>query len=979
MKKIFILYFFVFSLNLAFTQSAFTSLLDAGVEDYNKGQYLFAINNFKKFIQISEDNQNKAKAYYFISLSYYFLENYKTSLNYFDELLTKYRFSSYTSYSYFWKGLIYQNLSQWESAEEFFQKYTKLLPNSELIERAYLALANSQIELEKYDMAEQNLKIIADKYKRSEKYEEASVLYAFVLIKNKKFNIAENFINTWITKLGKTGEGYTYKDRFWLYGAELSIQNKDIENAKILLKKIDNFAKESPSSDIALLHLSKIENTLGNKKEAKEYLLRLANEYPYSKYNIDISLSFGIEEYNNTNYSDALVFFKQSLDIIEKNLLKQDIQKQEKERLLDLKNSTLFYIGETYYKIGDLKQAINNYIRANENNRVYTNESILKLLEIYIETKETNKAFDLVSKSIDLFKSDVANKDKFFILKSKAEYLSSQYSNSLKTLEDIINKEKYNSLITSIKVNNYIKLSKIKDAISSIKDTFNFIAFDKKPHLALDLMNLYFNVEDYNNVVETHPLISTYSKNLADTEQLALKIKSDYIAGISYMQLREYDKGILLLKTLQSYPETKNLEKAILQLVYKSFYYIGWMYYKQSNYIDASKNFGAASLLDIEDNLKKDSYYMEAFSFYSKKDYQNASLKFESIYKKYYPDELGSKSYYQMGKCFENLGSKEKAITVYKKIFEEFVNSNYKDDALFELIKDLLDKKKLEEANSLIRIFTDNYSKNSLLYKNILIMQAETFIVMERYSEALSTYNFYLKKFKDEKDNDVVFYWAGYSASKIKDFDLAKEFLENLLSNYSSSSFYKDSLNILKNIYFEEKNYEKEKYYLIKLIDADKNSTQINQYNKRLKEIDLVKNGISEEEANLIIEVEKGNILAKFELGILYYKKNRIKALEILKDLSETNNEDIGGKSSNLLGDNELELNKYQDASKFYLKTTSYKANNDTIAEALYKASLCYYKIDKQNLAKKIIERLKTNFSDSIWTSKAKELEKRFE
>ena len=111
MKKIFVLYFFVFSLNLAFTQSAFTSLLDAGVEDYNKGQYLFAINNFKKFIQISEDNQNKAKAYYFISLSYYFLENYKTSLNYFDELLTKYRFSSYTSYSYFWKGLIYQNLS----------------------------------------------------------------------------------------------------------------------------------------------------------------------------------------------------------------------------------------------------------------------------------------------------------------------------------------------------------------------------------------------------------------------------------------------------------------------------------------------------------------------------------------------------------------------------------------------------------------------------------------------------------------------------------------------------------------------------------------------------------------------------------------------------------------------------------------------------------------------------------------------------
>src|SRR4030042_6842761 len=116
MKKLLFLMFIVFTFKL-FSLSDYNSILQKGLDDYNKAQYNFAINNLSKYIQQSNDNNLKPKAYFYLSLSYYFTGNYRSSLNYLDELTSKYRFSDYTGQSYFWKGLIYQNLNQWDDAE----------------------------------------------------------------------------------------------------------------------------------------------------------------------------------------------------------------------------------------------------------------------------------------------------------------------------------------------------------------------------------------------------------------------------------------------------------------------------------------------------------------------------------------------------------------------------------------------------------------------------------------------------------------------------------------------------------------------------------------------------------------------------------------------------------------------------------------------------------------------------------------------
>jgi len=959
-------------------QGVSNTLLDLGISDYNKGQYSFAINNLRKFTQIVENNDEKPKAYYYISLSYYFLDNYNQALNYINELQTKYRFSSYSVQSHFWKGLIYQNKKDWQEAEDSFVKYISSETSSELTERAYLALANSQFEQAKFKEAENSIKTVIDKYKKSDKYEESSVLYCYLLIKNGKQSEAKQFLTSWINKLGKTGEGYQYKDRFWLYLAQLEIDKKNYDNAKILLKKIDTYSKNSPSSDIALLQLSNIEESQANFKEAKEYLLRLANEYPSSKYNTDAILSFAKEEYRNNNFIDAINLFKQAVITAEAQLKDKNISKEDTTRLGSLKNIALFYMAEIYYKSNNIQLAIDNYKSIYSQGGDFFEESLLKLLEIYINNNKLNEATAIITNNDTTF-SKSQYKDRYILIKSKMLYLNGKYNESLTTLDNIADKNSNIVNITNLKVNNFVKLAKLNDAINTLKDGLGYFPLNEKGFLYYNLMNFYFNVGLHKDVIETYPYISTFSKYINDDTKDILKLKSDYLVAISYMELKDYDKSIVILKSLLSI-DSKKLNGELLQIYYKSFYYAGWVYYKKSNFIDASKNFGTASLLDITDkNIVKDSYYMEAISNFSRRDYTTALQKFETIYKKFYPDELGIKSYYEMGKCYENLGTKDKAIAIYKKIFYEFPKSEWSIYALYELTVDLFNKKELDEANKLAKLFWDNYP-DSNLYKNILLLQAESFLANGRYGEAVSVYNFYLKKYPTDDNLDTIYYWLCYSSYKIKDYETVKEMGDIIVNDYYESSFYNDILAILKEVYNSEKDWEKEKYIVTKLLKVEKDQSSKNILRNRLEELNLILQGTDSDEARLILESEKGGDDAKLKLAIFYYKgRDKDKGVAILKELSEKNSDNPGGVANNILGDIELNNNNYIEAQKIFLKTISgYKSDSETMAEALYKTGYTLYKQGKESQAKKIFERLKTNFANSPWTKKAISLEKRF-
>ena len=981
MKKFSILIYFCLAAFFIHPLPQSNSLLDEGITNFNKGQYQFAVSNLTKYIQIIEENTDNPKAYYYLSLSYYFLENYRMSQHYIKELSTRFGLSNYTTQSYFWKGLIHQNLKEWPAAEESFLKYIALIPRSELTERAYLAAANSEIVMEKYEAAIKNLKIIIDEYKDKEKYEEASVLYAYILTKLDREKEAEDFLIGWIGRLGENGEGHDFKDRLWLYYAEIQYNSKKYNVAKLFYKKIDLYSKESPSSDIALLRLAQIEELSGNSKDAKEYLVRLSNEYPYSKYNIDGTLSIGVSKLKNNEYKDAMAIFNQAKILAEKNLLDIDeITKEDRVRLETLLNNSIFYIAETYYNQADYDKALEYYQKVLNEGKSLQDESALRMLEINIKINKKDETNKLISKyNTNLIKNSKL-KNNYLVYRSEVELLNGNYNQSLKTLTEIEQSKTLLENTSYLKAKNYIKLGKLEDAVKSLEDRFPFLPYNEKSKSAMDLAELNFKLGNYEKVISYSEVLRAYSDKLSKDDRQTLLTKSDFYSAISFMQIKEFNRGISLLESLTKAGKSSSLSDELRELVDNSYYYLGWMYYKTSNYKKSADAFQTAFALPIPKKIKDDSYFMMGWCHYSNREYKKSAEIFTQIYEKLYPDLIGIKALYMAGKSFQNSGDNSKAMIIFNKIYNNLPENNYKDDALYEIIVNSFKSKEFDKANNQIILFKRNFG-DSPLYKELILQQAETMLTEKRYSEALSVYDYYIKNFKDSGGQSLenAYYWAGFSAEKSGDYESAKEYLKYLSGNFKNSGYLKETLSLLTNIYKKEKNYADEENTINSLLSLENNKEKLKELNKRLNILAGIKKGMSEEEAILAENALDGTIESKFKLAKYGYEnKDKIRALITLKEIAEKDSKVTGSNANMIIANDLFDKENYKEAAGLFLRTvTSYKTIDEIKAEALYKAGFCYYKMNELDVSREIIDRLKSNFPDSTWTSKGKELQDR--
>jgi len=309
-----------------------------------------------------------------------------------------------------------------------------------------------------------------------------------------------------------------------------------------------------------------------------------------------------------------------------------------------------------------------------------------------------------------------------------------------------------------------------------------------------------------------------------------------------------------------------------------------------------------------------------------------------------------------------------------------YIFSNFKEESLYEIIIYFLNNDKLDKANDLIKEFSRNFGRSEY-YKDILILQAEKLTLGEKYSESLSIYGFIIKNFKESKDLDNIYYWGGYAAEKTKDISTAKDYLNIVIKEYEESTFYKDALIILSSIYGQGKDHVNEKKILQSLLKIEKDINKINEYNKRLKIIEKINMGMDEKEASLLIRVEKGEIEAKLELAEYYYQNNDIeKSKKLFNEILIKDKNIIGSKANIGLGNIEFDNKKYKEAVSIFLNTIkAYKTTNEIKAESLYKTAFTYFRMNKNDASKKVLQKLFSSFPDSEWTTKGKELEGRID
>lgn len=980
---------FIITLFLMFTAAflyagKWEMLLASGLEDFNKGQYSFAITNLKKYLLLTNetDDIGRSKALYYLAVSYYFDDNQTQALVYMDELSVKYKTSDYAQQIIFWRGLVFQNMGNWYDAEEQFLRFIKLQPNSELEDRALLATANCQYEQGRLDAAIATAARVANDEK-SEKQEEASVFYAYMLLKKHENKVARDLLEYWVQKIGKNGGGSEFRDRFWLYLAELDLQEGNDDEASRLLKLIDSYAPGSPSSDTALLRLSEIEVRQENSEVAAEYILRLKNEYPLSTYNIDALLLTGTIAYNEGAYEKAAEIFSETINVAE-NSLHSLKNKEDSTRMLTLKSKAILYNAEIYNAMGKKNIAYETLLPIINGNLPLKEEALIRGGELLLEQHkiaslgEFLKRYDpeMTQLRIDdgMKVQDEYKRTRYDLLFARYLYEIKDYEGSLSRVENTEETSHFYDSVLMLRAKDYAALGKMLDAASILRKLLARTEPENRADIALNLMVMNFNGGKYQEVQLLADVLPVYLKDVPYSKQRDLRLAADYLIGMSYMQLKDYGKSEEYLLQVQKAKDRTDLPTRERKFLNESYYYLGWVYYKQSRYMEAATDFAAAGKLIRNPTMQQDALLMEGWCYYSSQDYRQAAVKFTEVFNRFYPQTSGMKALFQAAKSYQNLGNNSKAQSMYQRIYSELGENDFQSQALYELIRLALSDKKFEQANLLVNDFGRRFSE-SPLYASVLLLQMESFLAQERYSEVQSAALNYLNKYGDRKEKiDDVYYWAGYSAFRNKDDETALQEFDILLTKYPDTRFKETAILSQIEIYRRMKNYpsEAERIQAYVKLYGDKE----NKFGLRIAELEDLQKGVGAQEASLLARKNQGDKVAEFELAKFYYENSRgQEALDMMAILQNEDKTTAGARANNFIADVTYGTGDYKEALQIYAKTVSeYKAGVQEISEALYKMAYCYYKLGAKEQAAKYADMVISRYPDSQWAGNARTL-----
>ena len=123
----------------------------------------------------------------------------------------------------------------------------------------------------------------------------------------------------------------------------------------------------------------------------------------------------------------------------------------------------------------------------------------------------------------------------------------------------------------------------------------------------------------------------------------------------------------------------------------------------------------------------------------------------------------------------------------------------------------------------------------------------------------------------------------------------------------------------------------------------------------------------------------KSASLANFYVGAIYMKQGKFQpALLYLEDF-KANDLLVQARAYSLIGDANMELNKFEDAARAYSKAASYKPNKFFSPTYLMKAALAYEKLNNNEKAREVYQEIIDKYSTSQEYQNARKYKARLE
>ncbi len=949
-----------------YPQSAANTIFNTAKSDYNRGQYGFAVSGFNRFIKLSNDNEKLPEAHFYLGLSHYFLGNNSLALHNLNAISRVNNLSPYKPLSFFWKGLIFQNLENYPDAEAEFNNFISTMPNSELVPRALFAVANCRVKQNNLTGALTSLNRLIQSYPNSERYQDSYLLKAYILIQQKEYTAAADLLKSSLENF--------VADKTLLYLGEIYFELRNYDLSYDYYKRIEEEFEQSEFMDLTILRLSQIERIRGRYPEATALILRLNSLYPTTQYLLESTVDLGLIEYLQENLSSAAVLFNQVVETADRRLAVRDINNNERAKLNTIRAYSNLYLSEIAIKRGETDRAVfilNRIITG----RDFKEQATIRLLDIYLSNNNIAKAAELINTASSYLSSD--NDFNFFRL--KLEYIRADYRRALELVNRITVDDRNRDAVLTIKSLLYSKTGNDTEALRILEESYLTTPINGKAQMINKIVKTALRIRDFATINRYQAEFEAMIRYSPISGRLKLQTDTEFIFAISKMEQMELNQSEQLFISILQRKDNRSLQdlKSIFDL---SNYYLGWVYYKKGDYINSSRCFSIASAVVEVTSIKEDSLFMDAYSFFSRNDYRTALEKFNNIYQSNASSDIRIKSLYFCGVSSENLGNKDAASVFYNELLQKFPDSSNAPAAMYRVIRYYIEKNDAQETARLTSLFESLYPDSPIL-KDVIIDTAQFLRNSNRSSEAFTYYTLYINKFADDNNpgDDFIYYWASDTAFNSKDYTSAISYAEKLLLVYADSPYSENALTIIQRSYREIKDYNGELSAIERLITlSSEKYTAL--FSTRLAELRLIIRGTAPEEAARINALANGTNEDKLRAIKSYFDSGiPDKAIEAVNRVFGESKDRFAAEALLITANYYLAANNQTAAEQFYFRILSerYQGTQETMAETLYKLAYVYHTGGNNPQALRLLDTIISTYPATVWKERAISLKER--
>ena len=903
------------------------------LNDYKKAAEFYKVKASKNYL-----DPFFFQSCYSLGLCLFQLEDYDNAIKYFEETKSEKKFGD----AYYYIGKCYEKLKQFDKAKKNYDKIPETADyyKSIMYSNAWMSydsgdkLNAAGAFLKYYDkypddkLAATALLTASDIYFNADNFEKASELFEKYYSLFKGNNPASNPDIPKVLYFA----GYS--------NIKIFEKNKNadyLKKAEYLLLELLSIPAQNEFTGKAFFRLGYIYGLQSKQNEAIKYYSDFIDKYP-----ADAFLSAAIYEISK------LYFEKKEFNQVIKylNLFLEKFPDHE------LAADARLSLAETYYQNKDWKEAAEHFAKilifptdnSADDNLYY------KTGWAYMNMQDTKKALEYFEKlTVKFPKSGLMN--------SALNQISKIYLDS----GDMENARKYLALLGKDNIT----------ASDNSRRNFAYVTSLKADKDAQDgnipsALNLYSEA------------LKAYIESGDTQSALAIALKK----GDMLFSRRQFDVLEKFYGELISAPD------AIADIFY-IYHGLGWTYYEEKKY-EKSNEFFKKFIESVKSKntanlkvLREEAYFLSALNYRSAGQAENHYAALNE-----YLDSFDQNSKYYQQALFDKaaaakkLGKTNDAIESYKKFISIFKTGTFYTDAILNLIELSRETKNTDDVLNLSRTFLKEFpdDSNSISIKFLLLKH---FSDIGDDTETLFYASELIAKHPEQMPYpDDIFFISAKILEKNGDKEKARIYFDKIFSDYKQSERMPETLYSLGLYYESVNNADSAIFFFARLVESYPRHLRVYETFIKLGNLLFQKKDFKNS-AEILQKFLDNYEIKDFELVETMYKlavsylsiNETSKALEVtgkaLKKYDELlktgtiQNNDISASLCILSGDIHFQNAAYSKAIFEYQRVVAFYNFKNFVDSAQFKTAQCYAKMQKNELAKKILNKILTDFPDT--------------